>query len=351
IDPFWTGIIYCDVIGACLELGDVRRAGEWSDAAKAWCETLTLEAPYNGMCRVNRAEVARLRGAWSEAEAEATLATEELAAFEPSVAASAYQQVGEIRRALGDLAGAEAAFERAQELGADPQPGLGLLRLAQRKIEAAMSALRLASSREQRPFRRARLLAAQVEAALTAGELDDARVAATELDAVATSIGMPAFDAIAATVGGAMALADGDIARSIESLLRATATWHELRLPYETARARALLGRALIAAGDDDGARIELRAALGTFERLGAMLDVEATVSLLEGSSALPGGLTAREVEVLRLVAEGKTNRDIAVELVISEHTVGRHLQNMYAKLGISTRAAATAYAFEHDLT
>ncbi|HYG72284.1 MAG TPA: LuxR C-terminal-related transcriptional regulator, partial [Actinomycetota bacterium] len=172
-----------------------------------------------------------------------------------------------------------------------------------------------------------------------------------ELDLVVTAIGTPALDAVAATVRGAVALAERDVARAIESLRDAIATWHELRLPYETARARALLGRALIAAGDDDGARIELRAALGAFERLGATPDVEATVSLLEGPSALPGGLTAREVEVLRLVAEGKTNRDIAVELVISEHTVGRHLQNMYAKLGVSTRAAATAYAFEHDLT
>ncbi|HYG72050.1 MAG TPA: LuxR family transcriptional regulator, partial [Actinomycetota bacterium] len=200
IDPFWTGIIYCDVIAACLELGDVRRAGEWSDAAMAWCETLTPDAPYQGMCRVNRAEVARLRGAWAEAEAEATLATTELAGLEPSLVASAFQQVGEIRRVFGDLAGAEAAFERAQELGADPEPGLGLVRLAQRKFEAAMSALRLALSREERPPRRVRLLAAQVEAALAAGELEVARVAAAELDVVVTAIRTPALDAVAATV-------------------------------------------------------------------------------------------------------------------------------------------------------
>jgi ATP/maltotriose-dependent transcriptional regulator MalT len=350
LSPYFTGIIYCAVISACLELGDIGRAGEWTDAARAWCDTLAPGSPFPPMCRVNRSELARLRGSWSEAEAEAVRATDEMLAIEPGIAGSAFSQLGEIRRRLGDLAGAEAAFERAQELGADPQPGLALLRLSQRRVGAARSALRLALEAEHHPPRRARLLSAQVEASIAGGAIEEARDAAEELQTIASSTHLPAFAAAAATAAGSVALADGDPARAIGALRSAAAAWRDLRLPYETAGARALLGRALLAGGDEDAARLELRAALADFERLGARPDVAATRSLLGGAPGLPGGLTAREVEVLRLVATGKTNRDIAVELVISEHTVARHLQNSFAKIGVSSRAAATAYAFEHGI-
>ncbi|MGZ5353559.1 MAG: LuxR C-terminal-related transcriptional regulator [Actinomycetota bacterium] len=349
LSPFFTGVIYCAVISACLELGDLRRAGEWSDAALAWCDTLPPGSPYPSRCRVNRAEVARLRGSWAEAEAEALLAAGELVG-DPGFAASAFVQLGEIRRRVGDLAGAEAAFERAQELGDDPQPGLALVRLSQGNADAARSALRLALSGAFHPPARARLLAAQVEAAVAAGAIDEARESASELQTMADGIDLPAFAAAAATAAGSLALAEDDVAGALDALRRATATWNELRLPYETARARALLGRALLAGGDEDAARRELRAALAAFERLGAAGDVAEVRAVLDGGRALPAGLTAREAQVLRLVAAGKTNRDIAVELVISEHTVGRHLQNIFAKLGVSSRSAATAFAFEHRL-
>jgi ATP/maltotriose-dependent transcriptional regulator MalT len=351
LSPYFTGIVYCALIGACLELSDVRRAGEWSDAARVWCETLPSSAPFPGMCRVNRAEVARLRGLWSEAEAEAVRASEELEPIDPGLAASALVQVAEIRRRTGDLAGAERAFARAQELGANPQPGVALLQLAQGKVEAARTALRLALATEHQPARRARLLAADVQAAIAAGALDEARTAADELAALAAESRTPAFDASAAMAAGAVRLAEGDAPAALERLRRAVAAWRDLRLPYETAQARALQGRALQAGGDEDGARVELRAALASFERLGAAPDAEATARLLGAPEALPSGLTPREAEVLRLVAAGKTNRDIAVELVISEHTVARHLQNMFVKLGVSSRAAATAYAYEHGLS
>lgn len=351
LSPYFTGIVYCALIGACLELSDVRRAGEWSDAARLWCETLPSSAPFPGMCRVNRAEVARLRGQWSEAEAEAVLASEELEPVEPGLAASALVQVAEIRRRTGDLAGAERAFARAQELGANPQPGVALLQLAQGKVEAARTALRLALATEHQRARRARLLAADVPAAIAAGALDEARAAADELAALAAESRTPAFDASAAMAAGAVHLAEGDALAALERLRRAVAAWRDLRLPYETAQARALQGRALRAGGDEDGARVELRAALASFERLGAAPDAKETARLLGAPEALPSGLTPREAEVLRLVAAGKTNRDIAVELVISEHTVARHLQNMFVKLGVSSRAAATAYAYEHGLS
>ena len=351
LSPYFTGIIFCALIGACLGLGDVRRAGEWSDAARAWCASLPSSAPFQGMCRVNRAEVARLRGSWPEAEAEAVRAVEELETVEPGLAAAAWVQVGEIRRRTGDLAGAEQAFTRAQELGEDPQPGLALLRLAQGKLEPARTALGLALATHLQPVRRAPLLAGAVHAALAAGAIDDAAASAAELTAIADAHDIPAFRAGAALASGAVSLAQGDVPAALERLRSATTAYQELRLPCEAATARSLYGQALRAGGDEDGARAELRAALAAFERLGAVPDARATARLLDGPEALPSGLTARECEVLRLVAAGKTNRDIAVELVISEHTVARHLQNMFAKIGVSSRAAATAYAYEHGLT
>jgi DNA-binding CsgD family transcriptional regulator len=350
LDPYFTGIIYCSLIGACLELNDIRRAGEWSDAARTWCESLPSSSPFPGMCRINRAEVARLRGSWSEAEAEALRAVQEVEGLEPDIAAAALVQLGEIRRRTGDLAGAEHAFARARELGADPQPGMAMVRLAQGKVEPALAALRLALASEHVPARRARLLAATVQAALAASATDEAKAAAGELTAIADATGTTAFGAAASVALGAVRLAEGDAASAVALLRSATTAYQGLRLPYEAASARSLYGQALRAGGDEDGARAELSAAIAAFERLGAVPDARATARLVEGPGALPGGLTARECEVLRLVAAGKTNRDIAVELVISEHTVARHLQNLFAKLGVSTRAAATAYAYEHDL-
>jgi DNA-binding CsgD family transcriptional regulator len=350
LGTFYTGVVYCNVIAACLEVSDVGRLGEWNEAARQWCESLPSDAPFPAICRVNRAEAASLRGAWPEAEAEASRATRELS-FNPRVAARAFYETGEIRRRVGNLAGAEAAFARAHELGAQPQPGLALLRLAQGKPDAAMQALRVALADEPagRP-RRARLLAAQVEVALAAGDLDIAGQASRELDEIAGRLGTPALDAGAAAAGGALRLAEGDLPRALERLRAACATWQELRLPYETAQARLLYGAALRRAGSEEDALLELRAALAAFERLGAAGDAAKAAALLGGREELPRGLTAREAEVLRLVAAGKTNREAAAALVISEHTVARHLQNIFAKLEVSSRSAATAFAFEHGL-
>jgi DNA-binding NarL/FixJ family response regulator len=351
LSSYFTGVVYCNVIEACLELADVRRAGEWSEAARAWCRSVPPESPYPGLCRINRAEVASLRGEWAEAESEALRASEELVSFDPKAAASAFYETGEIRRRLGNTAGAEDAFARARELGFDPQPGLALLRLDQGKAEAAHTSLRLAvAGTEGNSRHRARLLAAEVDVALVVNDRVAARAAGDELAAMARDSAKPALAAAAATALGAIRLAENDAAEALEHLRRACSIWQELRLPYESARARTLYGRAVRAAGDEDGARLELRAALTTFERLGAFPDARRTARLLTEPEDLPRGLTSREAEVLRLVAAGKSNREIAAELVISEHTVARHLQNMFTKLDVSSRSAATAFAFEHGL-
>lgn len=351
LSSYFTGVVYCNVIGACLELADVRRAGEWSQAARTWCESLPPESPYPGLCRINRAEVASLRGAWNEAESEALRASEELMTFDPMAAASAFYETGEIRRRTGAVAGAQEAFARAQELGFDPQPGLSLLRLAQGKAEAAHTTLRLAvTGGEGNSLRRARLLAAQVEVALIVEDRETARAARDELAEMARDSGRPVLVAAAASADAALRLAEGDVEGALKSSRRACSIWQELKLPYETAQARLSYGLALRASGDEEGARSELRAALATFERLGASPDSRRTMELLSEPRGLPRGLSLREAEVLRLLATGKTNREIAAALVISEHTVARHLQNMFVKLGVSSRSAATAFAFEHDL-
>ena len=351
LSSFFTGIVYCNVIGACLELADVGRASQWSEAARVWCESLPPESPFPGMCRINRAEVARLRGAWSEAEAEATRASEELLRFDPMGAAQAFYEIGEIRRRIGNIPGAEESFARAREIGLDPQPGLALLRFDQGKSGAAAAALRVAAAAEpESRLQRARLLAAQVDIALAMSDLDTASAATDRLDALASDVDTPILVASATTARGALQLAQQDPTAALGTLRQACSTWQDLRLPYEAARARVLYGLALREAGDEDGARSELNAAVSAFERLGASPDARSSSAHLDGKDALPRGLTQREAEVLRLVAAGKTNRDIAALLVISEHTVARHLQNMFVKLGVSSRAGATAFAFEHGL-
>jgi DNA-binding CsgD family transcriptional regulator len=350
LDPYFTGIIFCGLIAACLELNDVRRAGEWSDAARTWCATLRPDAPFPGMCAVNHAEVARLRGAWPEAEAELVQAAETLFAIESGLAAPAYVQLGEVRRRIGAGEGAEAAFLRGAELGGDPQPGLALLRAATGRAAEGAAELRHAIATEHQPARRASLLAALVEVAVSLGAMDDARSAAGELRTLADVAGTAPLVALADTAAGQLALATGDPASGVEYLGTAAAAFDDLGLPYEAARARVTRARALFAIGSTTDAEAELERAASTLDRLGAEPDLVEIERLRSGDVALPAGLTPREAEVLRLVAAGKTNRDIAVELVISEHTVARHLQNMFAKLGVSSRAGATAFAFEHGL-
>lgn len=346
------GWAYCLAIAVCFQVADLRRAREWTDAAMEWCEARPAGTPFHGLCRVHHVELMALGGRWQEANAEASRACQELLAYDPGIAGESFYVAGEIRRRSGDLAGAEQAFVRAHELGRDPQPGLALLHLAQGEAETATAMLRSClDAGGGNDLSRCRLLAAQVEAALAAGHLDSARAAAAQLDTVARASGAALLEAMAATAGGEVALGAQNLGEAAARLRQARTLWLELGLPYEAARTRVHLAAASRASGDHETARLELRAARSVFERLGSSADVGVVDELLEDEDrGLPCNLTRRELEVLRLVAAGMTNRDIAAELVVSHHTVARHLNNIFSKLGVSSRAAATAFAYDHDL-
>ena len=349
ISPLYTGWIFCSALNQCIRIADLARAIRWADGAREWCEKQTREMPYQGLCRLYRVEVEALRGAWDSAESDAARACEELLSYEPVLAAGAHYAMGEIRLRRGDLVGAETLFLRAHELGGDPQPGLALLRLAQGKGAAAAAALRVALAGGGGGLDRARLLAAKVDIALETGDLGSAERAAGELAAITADANSAVIDAMAALATGAVQLSRDDVDDAVHSARRALELYRHLELPYQTAHAQMLLGKASRAAGDEERARLEFDGARTTFEQLDAKLDVRRVSALLE-KAPLAGGLSARETEVLRLVAAGKTNKQIATELSLSEHTISRHMQNIFTKLGVSSRAAATAFAFEHGI-
>jgi ATP/maltotriose-dependent transcriptional regulator MalT len=257
-----------------------------------------------------------------------------------------YQQ-GELHRLLGDSESAEAAYKEASQFGREPHPGLALLRLAQGDVDSAKAAIRRALDETTEPLNRAALLPTFAEIMLAAGAEDEARRASGELEEIAAGSGRPMLEAIAAHVRGVVELGDGAAQAALPPLRRAAELWRELNAPYELARVRTLVGLACRELGDSDTAALELDAARSAFAQLGAGPDLARLDSL---THAAPHGLSARELEVLRHVASGKTNRQIAEELVVSEHTVARHMQNIFAKLGVSSRTAATAFAFEHRL-
>ena len=273
LNPWATAAIYCNMIMECHHVVDVRRAGEWSDAAKRWCERQAI-AGFPGMCRVYRAEVMRLRGNWLEAEQEARRACDELKEFNVGYCAGAFYELGEVRLHIGDIAGAEEAFRHAHQLGRDPQPGLALLRLAEGKTAAALTAIKSAVAGQQEDrLLRARMLPALVEIAVAAQDLDPAEGALEELAAIARDYGSTALVAMARSSAGIIQLARGDPGEAITSLRQAVRLWNEIEVPYEGARARLRLGEAFRAAGDAENAALELTTARAVFERLGARRD------------------------------------------------------------------------------
>lgn len=351
LDVFFTGAVYCTVIAQCLDVADLERAAEWTDAARSWCASLPVVTPFHGICRIHRGEVLGLRGLWAEAEDEIRTAGEELTAFKPRSAAEALYALAEIRRRRGDLAGAEQSYLRAHALGRDPQPGLALVRLAQGQITAASAALRTAlADRSMSRGQRAHLLAAQVSVALAAGEYELAGETAQELSSIASALDRPVIIAMAALARGACRLATNDAESAVRELRVALARWRDLRLPYEEAQTQLLLGKAAQAMGDEEGGRLEIQTARAGFERLGARRDAHRAAAALAGRADRLAGLTEREAEVLRLVAAGMSNRPIGQALAISEYTVARHLQNLFIKLGVSSRAAAAAVAIAQQL-
>jgi DNA-binding CsgD family transcriptional regulator len=349
VSPVVAGLVYCGVIAGCQQVYELRRAQEWTAALAEWCEQQPQMRAFTGICLVHRAEILQLHGEWADALEEATRAGLRLSeAADDAARAQAFYRQGEVHRLLGELSAAERAYRQASLNGWEPQPGLALVRLAQGDIEAADAAIRRAVGETHPPLKRANLLPAYVEILLAGGDATHARIACGELAAISDEYDSDMLRALAARALGTVELFEGDAPAALIALRRSWRLWQELGVPYEAASARVQVALACRTLGDHDAFAMELDAARGVFEHLNASPDI-ARVAALTGRGERHG-LTSRELEVLRLVAAGQSNRQIAEQLVISEHTVARHVQNILAKLAVPTRTAAGAFAFTHGL-
>ena len=352
VAPSAAGAIYCSVIEACTELYDLRRAHEWTNALSRWCEAQPDLVPFRGQCLIRRAQLMQLHGDWDNALQEAQRARIRLSEPPPPQGAVglAHYQEADLHRLRGEITEAEEAYRAASKWSRKPRPGLALLRLSQGQTDAAVAIAR--SLLEETPDdARPEVLVAWTEIAIAAGDLLSARTAADELKRIAEVSAATLLAAFAAQADAAVLVAEGDPRGAIAAARRAWTLFQEVEAPYHAARARILIGCAARALGEHDAAAMELDAARWVFEQLGALPDVAYIDSLTRANRPQDaGGLTAREVQVLRLVAQGKTNKAIASELFISEKTVHRHVSNIFLKLDLSTRAAATAYAYQHGL-
>jgi len=356
LSPMVAGVIYCAAIAACQQSYALDRAREWTAALSRWCDGQPQVVVFAAACLVHRSEILQLGGAWSEAVEEARQASLRLAHSRDCEAGNARYQEAELYRLRGELSEAEQAYTLASERGRDPQPGLALLRLAQGRADLALAATRRVLTATQNPLHRTRILPAHIEILLAARELGEARQAAEELCAIALDLNLEILSAMAQHAQGAVTLAEGDARGALEPLRQAQEVWRRVGAPYLSARVRVAVARAFQDLGDQDGAALELNAAKKVFTALGAAPDLAAlqapSAPAIAGAAAGKGahGLSARELEVLRLVAAGKTNKIIARELFLSEKTVERHLSNIFAKLEVPTRSAATAWAYQHGL-
>jgi DNA-binding NarL/FixJ family response regulator len=350
LGPVATGIVYCAVIDYCQRVYALDRAREWSAALAEWCNAQPELVEFNGTCRAHRAEILLVQGAWHKAMEEMRRAAR--IDGSPRDAARVCYTRGELFRLRGDFEAADESYREASKHGREPQPGLALLRLAQGKGEAASAAIGHVVSATRDPLARARYLPAAVEIRLAVGDHDGAAAAARDLVDIAAGSQSEILDAMAAHARGAVHLAAGAADDAVQPLRAAFATWQSVGAPYIAARIRALIADALQALGDAEGAELERDAARAVFEELGARPDL----ARLEAPAADPAasaprfGLSVRELEVLRLLASGRTNAAIASELFLSVKTVDRHVSNIFTKLDVPTRTAATAFAYQHKM-
>ncbi len=350
VSPIYSGLVYCSAIEACQEVSDLGRAGEWTHALTTWCRSQPGIVAFTGQCAVHRGQLMRLHGAYAEALAELEQATARYAAAggHPAVGLASYER-GEVQRLRGEYDAADAAYDDAAAHGHPAQPGRALLWLAQGRVEAASAASRRLLAEVTDPVHRSGLLPAVVEVSVAASDVEAGGAAAQELTELAGSFGCPALLAAADAASAQVALARGDAATALTLAREGLERWARLEAPYEAARCRALLGRALRLLGDEASAVGDLTAARRTFAELGAA-PAEREVADLLGQAEAPCGLSPREVEVLRLVAAGRSNPEIAAMLFLSEKTVARHLSNIFTKLDVGSRTAAAAFAYEHRL-
>jgi len=353
LSPIMTGLIYCSVIDACQQVYALARAWEWTSALTQWCEAQPQMVAFTGTCLVHRAEIMHLHGAWRDATEEARRACERHSQEPDQLTKSkVFYQQAEVHRLQGKFEAANTSYRNASQHGFDPQPGLALLRMVQGRKDVAAAAIRRAVSATTDQLQRTRLLPAFVEIMLAVNNNENARSGCRELANIAERFDTSTLRAMAAQAQGAVELAEGDVQAALGSLRRAFDAWRQVEAPYESARVRVLMGMACRAFGDDEGARLELDAARDVFEQLGAAPDV-ARIDVLTNDAASGHSshqLTPRELQVLRLVAAGKTNKAIAAELCLSEKTIDRHASNIFNKLDVPSRAAATAFAYEHKL-
>ena len=351
VSPIFAGLIYCALIEACQEISDFGRMSAWTHALTRWCDAQPGLAPFTGQCMLHRGQILRLHGAFDDALTEFSRAQHraEVGAPPGGAAALALAERGDLLRLRGKLSDAETAYRQSADLGHDPQPSLALCWLARGRSADAVAAVHRLLAEVRGPVSRSRLLGPAVEILLSTGDLGEARRCAEELTGIASAFGFAGLQAAGAYAIATVAIAADEPGQALAAAREACTLWGGIEAPYEAARARVVIGQALRGLGDEATAAGELAAARTAFLELGAAPALSEVDQLL--GRRLPGGLTERELEVLRLVAEGRSNPDIARVLVLSRKTVARHLSNIFTKLDVSSRTAAAAYAHEHGLT
>jgi DNA-binding CsgD family transcriptional regulator len=352
LSPMMTGLIYCSVIDCCQRVHALGRAREWTAALSRWCEEQRQMMIFTSTCLVHRAEILQLQGAWAAALAEARRACEPHAdGVDERPPGAAFYQQGEVLRLRGELDAAEKAYRSASRAGAEPHPGLALLWLARGRTRAAAAAIGRALDETVEPLARARLLPARVDILLAGRDHEGARAACDELAEITARFRTDVLRATAAQAQGALELAARNPREALVRLRLAWKEWQALEIPHAAARTREMLGLACRALGDRAGGRMELEAARAAYESLGAGPDIARVDALLaHRPDAGAHGLTPREVQVLRLVAAGKSNKEVADALSLSVKTVERHVGNILTKLDVSSRVAATAWAYENEV-